>query len=168
MIHDQNSKIDYWKSFSEILRTTISVWTQPISKKSFCFMRKSSIAYKRNQMVSCKKTVNIPSLETVLSQYTNNSILNKRMTIGSVFRWGTTFVVSVGVSGGALDGRQYGEQIKLSRYRSRSPTSENLLLNHLISTSWVIVYDSLFHFDHVDFLNEIGLICDPYIFDLYN
>ena len=61
-------------------------------------MRKSSIAYKRDQMVSCKKTVNIPSLETVLSQYTNNSILNKRMTIGRVFRWGTTFVASVGVS----------------------------------------------------------------------
>jgi len=55
-------------------------------EKVFFFMRKSSIAYKRNQMASCKKLLTSSPLETVLSQYTNNSILNKRMTISRVYR----------------------------------------------------------------------------------
>ena len=55
-------------------------------RKSLSFMRKSSIAYKRNQMLSCKKLLTSSPLETVLSQYTNNSILNKRMTISRVYR----------------------------------------------------------------------------------
>ena len=57
-----------------------------IQRKSLSFLRKSSIAYKRNQMFSCKKLLTSSPLETVLSQYTNNSILNKRMTISRVYR----------------------------------------------------------------------------------